>query len=144
MVALGSVPCLNLVCSYSTVSNTVMQNGTDRSEDFPSLHEIAFLSQHSRDTISSIDVVLVFAQHSTEVLQSLEEAVMDLLHGLCSLGVTPAPCITPLGCVLVHMELACLEVEHSLEQQGIGVMLTRRQLQHLVDVFLGLIKIFSV
>lgn len=122
----------------------VMQNGTDRSEDFPSLHEIAFLSQHSRDTISSIDVVLVLTQHSTEVLQSLEEAVVDLLHGFCSLGVTPAPCITPLSCVLVHMELTCLEVEHSLEQQGVGVMLTRRQLQHLVDVLLGLIKIFPV
>ena len=120
------------------------QNRTDRGEDFPSLHKIAFLSQHSRDTISSVDVVLVLAQHSTEVLQSLEEAVMDLLHGLCSLGVTPAPCVTPLGCVLIHMELTRFEVEHSLEQQGIGVMLTRRQLQHLVDVFLGLIKIFPV
>ncbi len=143
-MALGSVPYEFSDCSYSTVSKVLMQNGTNRSEDFPSLHEIAFLSQHSRDTISSIDVVLVLTQHSTEMLQSLEEAVVDLLHGLCSLGVTPAPCITPLGCVLVHMELTRFEVEHSLEQQGVGVMLTRRQLQHLVDVLLGLIKIFPV
>ena len=88
--------------------------------------------------------MLILSQNSVEVLQGLEEAVMDFLQGLCSLGVPPAPGIAPLGGVLVHMELAGLEVEHRFQQQGVGVVLAGRQLQNLVDVLLGFIKVFPV
>ena len=78
------------------------------------------------------------------MLQSLEEAVVDLLQSLCGFGVPPAAGVPTLGCVLVHMELPRLEVQDSLKQQGIGVMLPWGQLQHFVDVLLCLVKVFSV
>lgn len=42
------------------------------------------------------------------------------------------------------MELAGLEVEHRFEQQRVGVMLASRELQHFVDILLGLIKVLPV
>ena len=88
---------------------------TYRGEDLPGLHQVPLLCKHCCNSIGSIDVVLVLPQNSIEVLQGFEEAVMDLLQGLCSFGVPPAPGIAPLGCVLVHMELASLEVEYSFQ-----------------------------
>lgn len=113
-------------------------------EDLPGLHQVPLLRKHCCHTIGGVDVVLILSQNSVEVLQGFEEAVMDLLQGLCSLGVPPAPGIAPLGGVLVHMKLAGLEVEHRFQQQGIGVMLAGRQLQNLVDVLLGFTKVFPV
>lgn len=63
--------------------------------------------------------MLILPENSIEVLQGFEEAVVDFLQCLCSFGVSSAPGIAPLGCVLVHVELARLEVEHSFQQQGI-------------------------
>ena len=88
--------------------------------------------------------MLILPQHCAEVLQSLVEALVNFLQGFCRLGVPPAPGITPLGRVLVHMELAGLEIQHSLEEQGVGIVLPGRQLEHLVDVLFGLIKVLSV
>ena len=121
-----------------------MQDVTYRDEDLSGLHQIALLCQHSSHTIGSIDVVRVLAQYSTEVLQCFEEAVVDLLQGLCCLGVTPAAGITSLGSMLVHMKLPGFQIQHSLEQQGVGIVLTRGQLQYLVDIFLGFVKVLSV
>ena len=118
--------------------------GSYRGEGLSSLHQVPLLCQHRCNPISSIDVVLILPEDSVEVLQGLEEAVVDLLQGLCSLGVPPAPSIAALGCVLVDMELASLEVEHGFQQQRVRVMLAGRKLKHLVDVLLGFIKVFPV
>ena len=115
-----------------------------RGENLPGLHQVPLLCKHCCHSIGSVNVVLILPQNSIEVLQGFEEAVMDLLQGLCGFGVPPASSIAPLGGVLVHVELAGLEVEHSFQQQCIGVVLARCQLQNLVDILLSFIKVFPV